>query len=316
MSRSSAAPQASAGTETVDAESPTLADATALAAAGLVLAATASPPVAEPLPTLRDRVAGQAGIADCLEAVAALPARTPLGRLVGLDPLTPAVRDRYEALLGELRTGEALERLGSGWTVLHSLATDDGETIDHLAIGPGGVYVLDTRVAPGRTVRVVGSHLVSDDDRMPVPALAARQAERASARLTALAGGPVEVRPIVVIARADALVTVDADLDATPVLTPDQLVRHLVRRPRVHSAAAVDYLSLLAEERETWTAEPARAEDGAGLARRFRSLQRELIGARRRAAHVRVAVVGAGMTVVSLGVGAVVAAVASAVLGA
>jgi len=51
--------------------------------------------------------------------------------------------------LGELWTSEELRRLGKGWVILNGLrvpAADDSlREIDHIAIGPGGVFVVDTK---------------------------------------------------------------------------------------------------------------------------------------------------------------------------
>ncbi|MEI2650145.1 MAG: nuclease-related domain-containing protein [Dermatophilaceae bacterium] len=61
-----------------------------------------------------------------------------------------------EGAWGEQRTAKALKTLPPEWTVLHDLPTGDGGTnIDHLVIGPGGVFLLDSKHWQGQ-VTVVG----------------------------------------------------------------------------------------------------------------------------------------------------------------
>ena len=56
---------------------------------------------------------------------------------------------------GEVATARLIERLsGRGWVVLHDLAVPGSKAnIDHLAIGPTGVWVIDTKSTRGRARR-------------------------------------------------------------------------------------------------------------------------------------------------------------------
>ena len=56
---------------------------------------------------------------------------------------------------GEVATARILERLsGRGWVVLHDLAVPGSRAnIDHLAIGPTGVWVIDTKSTRGHATR-------------------------------------------------------------------------------------------------------------------------------------------------------------------
>src|SRR5690606_24234874 len=52
---------------------------------------------------------------------------------------------------GEERVGRVLARLGPEWTVLHDLPlSSGGANLDHLVIGRGGVYALNTKNLTGR----------------------------------------------------------------------------------------------------------------------------------------------------------------------
>ena len=53
-----------------------------------------------------------------------------------------------------------LDRLDQGWAVIHSLPTDErGIDIDHLVIGPPGVFTVNAKFSPGRSVWVAGHNI-------------------------------------------------------------------------------------------------------------------------------------------------------------
>lgn len=62
---------------------------------------------------------------------------------------------------GEESVGARLEKLEKhGWHVLHSIPVGKGDSdIDHLLIGPGGVYTVNTKNHPGKQVWV-GQHVI------------------------------------------------------------------------------------------------------------------------------------------------------------
>ncbi|CAL8971135.1 hypothetical protein PROP_03581 [Propionicimonas sp. T2.31MG-18] len=59
---------------------------------------------------------------------------------------------------GEQKTAKELSRLPGSWVVLHDIKTRRGGNIDHLVIGPGGVFLLDSKRWSG-TVEVRGDEL-------------------------------------------------------------------------------------------------------------------------------------------------------------
>ena len=74
-------------------------------------------------------------------------ARRAAGRLARKAVWADRVADNYEkGALGESLVAEALAPLEArGWRVLHDLRHPDGGNIDHVAIGPPGVAVLDAK---------------------------------------------------------------------------------------------------------------------------------------------------------------------------
>lgn len=67
---------------------------------------------------------------------------------------------------GERRTEKALRSLQrTGWYLTHDVERPGGGNIDHLAIGPGGVFVIDTKVWSGVvTVDNAGATIAPRDD--------------------------------------------------------------------------------------------------------------------------------------------------------
>jgi hypothetical protein len=67
---------------------------------------------------------------------------------------------------GRRRTGRELRKLdAAGWQVNHRIEVSGGVTVDHLAIGPSGVYVLDSRAWAGVvTVDYKGATITPKND--------------------------------------------------------------------------------------------------------------------------------------------------------
>lgn len=107
------------------------------------------------------------------------------------------LRSWETALRGERVTGASLNKLRrGGWYVLHSVPLPGGAGIDHLAIGPPGVFSVTTRHHPGAELWV-GDHVVMVDGRKTqyVPE-SVEQAELVARSLGTACGFEVEVRPV------------------------------------------------------------------------------------------------------------------------
>ncbi len=101
---------------------------------------------------------------------------------------------------GEETIGAKLEKLRRhGWQVLHAVPVGDrGSDIDHVVIGPGGVWTLNTKTHPGKSVWV-GRHQVRvDGHRTDYLRNSRHEADRASRLLTDACGFPVQVKAALV----------------------------------------------------------------------------------------------------------------------
>jgi hypothetical protein len=73
----------------------------------------------------------------------------------------PAWIEQWQAgYIGEQRTARELSKLPSDWLVLHDLPRSNGTNIDHVLVGPTGVFLLDTKNV-GTEVRVEDDTLVA-----------------------------------------------------------------------------------------------------------------------------------------------------------
>lgn len=103
-------------------------------------------------------------------------------------------------LAGERRVGAELARLSAyGWRVLHGVPKSNGGDVDHLLIGPGGVFSINTKNHEGQTVWV-GDTMARIGHGKPVPYAAASKAEAAyvQAVLERHCGFAVPVEPVLV----------------------------------------------------------------------------------------------------------------------
>src|SRR3954453_4275595 len=96
-------------------------------------------PASSPTPTLLQRRAGHAVMTVWLEMVRS-------HRALGLTGFPLEGRSWHDGACGELLVGQELSLLPPGWHVLHAIpAGSAGADIDHLVIGPPGVFVLNTK---------------------------------------------------------------------------------------------------------------------------------------------------------------------------
>jgi len=243
-----------------------------------------------PVPAVQAR-AGMAGttygmVQECLRAQAAARPRTVLGRILGSSPLHAEARAWYDGALGELAVREELDKLGSEWTVLSGVPIGAHATdIDHIVLGPGGIFSLSVKNVGDAALWVGGRKAVVDDQ--PVDFVRRAQSEGASAArsLSNAAGGPVQITPLIVVNRPARLTLRDPAVD---VVTVRGLSSWLQRRRRTHSPESVAYYAMVAGEPDTWNLAPDAAEQTLRDLRRFERLRREVEAAavRRRALRI------------------------------
>lgn len=113
----------------------------------------------------------------------------------------------YTGLEGERRVGRELERLSPlGWRILHGIEKGNGGDIDHLLIGPGGVFTINTKTHKGSSVWV-GDTMAKVNGGKPHPYSAASKAEADYVRgvLRRYCTFDVPVEPVLVFVGVESL---------------------------------------------------------------------------------------------------------------
>jgi len=211
---------------------------------------------AETLLELQTRPAAASVISACLSAQSEAPRRTVLGKIFGASPLSEESRRWYVGALGELRMADELSKLGPGWRVLHGVpAGIRGRDIEHLVIGPGGVYTLNARHRTDATIWVERDQLRVNGVLQPHVFAARDEATDASIALTHAAGFNVPVRGMLVFVGAKSI-DVKTSPDDVDVVGERGVARWLKTAPDVLTAEQVDAVARVALENATWRGAP------------------------------------------------------------
>lgn len=135
--------------------------------------------------------------------------------------------------------------------MLHSIPVGDrGSDIDHLVIGPGGVYTLNTKNHPGGKVWVAEQTFLVNGRRVPYLRNARHEADRASRLLSKACRFHVPVEPVIVVLGAG--ITVKSPPDRVHVRNARYLRRWLAMRAPVLSTEQVDTIYSMARRDTTW----------------------------------------------------------------
>jgi hypothetical protein len=233
---------------------------------------------------LSERIAGQAVMEKLLGDRAGIPSPSLLGRFFGADPLTPDNHPWYKGALGEIAVGRVLARLGTEWMVLHAVPVGAGSSdIDHVLIGPAGVFTVNTKNHSGQSVWVAGQIMMVAGKKQRHLYNASHEAERAAKILTRAVNHAVDVRGVVVVVAPKSL-TIRESPAGVAVVTDTQLLRWLRGLPPTLSPQQVASIAAVAARPGTWHRNPPASTDAAPLQHAFVALRARVDRARRRRA--------------------------------
>jgi hypothetical protein len=123
---------------------------------------------------------------------------------------------------GERKVGAILETLGPGWHVLHDVSLGRGN-IDHVLVGPGGVFSIETKSNPGHIpLAEIDPHMI-------------RQAYAEKKVLEKVSG--LDVRALLVFSQAFLVGSPPAHVRGVTVLPARMLVDVLHRQRPIFSEA-------------------------------------------------------------------------------
>lgn len=162
----------------------------------------------------------------------AAPVRAFLQRALGVHS---DERSWRIGAVGEEKVAAQLEKLlrkDPRWRILHAVRVGErGSDIDHVVIGPGGVFTINAKHHPGAKIWVGGDTFMVNGQRQPYIRNSRHEAKRAARLLSATCGFPVEVARIVVPVRADDVAVKQAP-DGVFVVPRARVARWLRKRPK------------------------------------------------------------------------------------
>ncbi len=202
------------------------------------------------------------------------PPQSPVGWLFGQHPLREDARAWYRGALGERAVGQRLAAMGGEWNAIHGVPIGArGSDIDHIVIGPSGVYVINAKRHIGARIFAGGGSVKVNGQPTQYVRNSQYEAERVAKKLTAVAGYPVEVTPIIVIVDA-AEVTYGKKEPVVAVLSLSRLPRWLARNSRTLTSQQIIELSDAAARLSTWGSAIPEGLPDEEVAHRFAQIDR------------------------------------------
>ena len=202
----------------------------------------------------REHPLGTPGASARRMAAAPRPPQAWLRFLGGLFPgLGRPVTSWEKGAEGEERVAKRLAKLSpEGWISLHDLPLGDGgRNVDHLVIGTGGVFSVNTKNVSRTVVVKENAFLVGGfpDRSLHV---ARDEAHRVGKRLTVALGTPVVVEPVLVVLSPS--LEVRARQEDVHVLGERDVPSWFERRTQVLEPAAASRIYRCARRSSIWTA--------------------------------------------------------------
>lgn len=178
----------------------------------------------------------------------------------------------YAGAVGEIAVAGILSWLGPEWTVLHSVPVGPtGADIDHVVIGPPGVFTINTKNHAGQRVWISGWSMFVSGHSTPYISKAASEANRAADLLSDASGITIPVRPmIVLVSPGERRVKGEPEGDVR-VVADWELLESLQLR-REFSDDQIARIVAAAVEPCTWHASLPTETDTRALAIRFNAL--------------------------------------------
>lgn len=206
-----------------------------------------------------------------------LPAQSLMERTLELHPQSfyaPSgdALPWYTGALGEIAVAGILGWLGPEWTVLHSVPVGRDESdIDHVVIGPAGVFTINTKSHVGKDVWIGGYGLLVSGQKTHYITNAIHEGARAEKLLTAVCGLTVPVTPVLVLINPGKRTVKTAPEGGVRVVADWELLDVLRGRP-VFSDEQTERIVAAAIRPDTWHQHPAAPVDTRMLVIQFNAI--------------------------------------------
>jgi len=195
---------------------------------------------------------GRTAMDEFLRGHDAVAPRGALARLFGASPLTAETRPLFNAAVGEIEVGDDLDALGDGWRVVHAVPVGaDNTDIDHLVVGPGGVFIINTKYYSGLNVWVSQRTFVVAGIRYPHVRNMEYEMGRVERLLATAVGRPVEVSGVLAVVNPRTLTVRQQHRDVAVVPSADLPGWLKAHRQRL-GCAEVENIAAAARLDSTW----------------------------------------------------------------
>lgn len=183
-----------------------------------------------------------------IEIQSAFPTRVFLAKILGVHNEERAWR---RGAAGEEEVARQLDKLGPSWRVLHSVPVSSNETdIDHVVIGPPGVFTLNTKNHVGKRVTVYNNTIFVSGIKLSYLNKSRAEGRRGSRILSSACGFEVTVNPVIVIL-ASELVFKGSPKEVN-VVGHSKIAGWLDRRSVQLSSDRIESIYSTARRRSTW----------------------------------------------------------------
>jgi hypothetical protein len=218
----------------------------------------ASSPLAPPSPVIvpppqRDLAGNSAGAsarAKRDEINAEAPVLNFVARVLGVKT---DERNWRVGAKGEEMVAKELQKLGPHWRVLHAVEVGNrGSDIDHIVIGPAGIFTLNTKRHPGGRAWVADRAIQVNRQRTDYLRNSRYEGARASRLLSTAHGTPIEARPVIVFVDLHKFDVKQQPPDVH-VTTRKRLVGWLEALPIVWDSATIEAVFNTARLSTTWS---------------------------------------------------------------
>lgn len=153
---------------------------------------------------------------------------------------------------GEEKVGSQLAKLGEGWHAIHAVPVgDNGSDIDHVLIGPPGVFTINTKRHPRGKAWIGERAILVNGHKTQYLRNSRFEARRATQLLSSACGFPVSVTSMIVFVDLEDYTIKQMPADVH-VINRLRLVKMLRRLPETLDSGTVESIFAKARMETTW----------------------------------------------------------------
>ena len=201
---------------------------------------------------MSEQIAAQSVLEELLRLQQAVPRRSRFARFWGYSRLGADSLAWYRGAQGEIEVGTILSRLPPEWRVFHALPIGKaGADIDHLVLGPGGIFTINTKHHRGKKIWIAERSFLVNGQKQPYLRNSKFEATRVTKMLQARMPHLPPAQAVIALV-SPASVTIKKKPDAVNVLDANYLRRWLLKRPVVLAETDLVELTAIIDAPPTW----------------------------------------------------------------